>query len=159
MFDSFFPVSLNFTWFLKKNLKSCTPNIVNYSKSQFQNCHKKEKAQILQVQTTNLVDSKSERVSKMPKKNTQILHTQYLRLIPQSLWKTEFQISFKIDPKKKSTPPPIFHCLDRTKKIGLRSTKVGSLNLMCESPKAFPVLVKGDANLLSAQRTQDMFWR
>ncbi len=41
-----------------------------------------------------------------------------------------------------------------TKKIGLRSTEVGSLNLMCESPKAFPVLVKGDANLLSAQRTQ-----
>ncbi len=40
------------------------------------------------------------------------------------------------------------------KKIGLRSTEVGSLNLMCESPKAFPVLVKGDANLLSAQRTQ-----
>ncbi len=42
------------------------------------------------------------------------------------------------------------------KKIGLRSTEVGSLNLMCESPKAFPVLVKGDANLLSAQRTQEI---
>jgi hypothetical protein len=28
----------------------------------------KEKSQVLQVQTTNLVDSKSERVSKMPKK-------------------------------------------------------------------------------------------
>jgi hypothetical protein len=37
----------------------------------------------------------------------------------------------------------------------LRSTEVGSLNLMCESPKAFPVLVKGDANLLSAERTQN----
>jgi hypothetical protein len=40
-------------------------------------------------------------------------------------------------------------------KIGLRSTEVGSLNLMCESPKAFPVLVKEDANLLSAERTQN----
>ncbi len=25
---------------------------------------------------------------------------------------------------------------------------MGSLNLMCESPKAFPVLIMGDANLL-----------